>query len=117
MLEELDPVIERELTYLCGKHQIPVTVYGKLTGHTPNAGENTNENVMQSIAQYLNLPSMAQENPLPQPPTLPIRPPTLCAGCPHRASFYAVKQAMNGKKAVFSGDIGCYTLGVSLIHI
>jgi indolepyruvate ferredoxin oxidoreductase alpha subunit len=39
------------------------------------------------------------------------RPPVLCAGCPHRASFYAVKQAMKGKKAVFCGDIGCYTLG------
>ena len=35
----------------------------------------------------------------------------LCAGCPHRASFYAVKQAMKGQKAVFAGDIGCYTLG------
>ena len=31
--------------------------------------------------------------------------------CPHRASFYAVKQAMKGKKAYFCGDIGCYTLG------
>ena len=35
----------------------------------------------------------------------------LCAGCPHRASFYAVKKAMKGQKAVFTGDIGCYTLG------
>ena len=45
------------------------------------------------------------------PPDLPVRPPVLCAGCPHRASFYAVKQAMKGKKSVFCGDIGCYTLG------
>lgn len=44
-------------------------------------------------------------------PPLPVRPPVLCAGCPHRASFYAVKQAMKGRKAVFCGDIGCYTLG------
>ncbi|MBQ5311303.1 MAG: 4Fe-4S binding protein, partial [Oscillospiraceae bacterium] len=42
---------------------------------------------------------------------LHARPPVLCAGCPHRASFYAVKTAMKGKKAVFCGDIGCYTLG------
>ena len=40
-----------------------------------------------------------------------MRPPVLCAGCPHRASFYAVKQAMKGKKAYICGDIGCYTLG------
>jgi indolepyruvate ferredoxin oxidoreductase alpha subunit len=35
----------------------------------------------------------------------------LCAGCPHRASFFAVKEAAKERKAVFSGDIGCYTLG------
>ncbi|MFR6497007.1 MAG: hypothetical protein ACLUOF_11960 [Ruminococcus sp.] len=45
------------------------------------------------------------------PPQLPVRPPVLCAGCPHRASFFAVKEAMKGKKSVFCGDIGCYTLG------
>ena len=42
------------------------------------------------------------------------RPPVLCAGCPHRASFFAVKKAMRGKRATFSGDIGCYTLGNAL---
>ena len=40
-----------------------------------------------------------------------MRPPVLCAGCPHRGSFYAVKQAMKGEKTVYCGDIGCYTLG------
>jgi len=40
-----------------------------------------------------------------------VRPPVLCAGCPHRASFFAVKEAAKGRSAVFSGDIGCYTLG------
>ena len=59
--------------------------------------------------------------PLPVPP-LPIRPPVLCAGCPHRASFYAVKRAMeklnqelpDGQdpvEGIYCGDIGCYTLG------
>ena len=44
-------------------------------------------------------------------PELPVRPPVLCAGCPHRASFYAVKKAMAGRKTFYCGDIGCYTLG------
>jgi indolepyruvate ferredoxin oxidoreductase alpha subunit len=35
----------------------------------------------------------------------------LCAGCPHRASFLAVKAALGRRKATWSGDIGCYTLG------
>jgi indolepyruvate ferredoxin oxidoreductase alpha subunit len=51
----------------------------------------------------------------PTAPALPLRPPVLCAGCPHRGSFFAVKEAVRthgrGRKAVFSGDIGCYTLG------
>lgn len=42
---------------------------------------------------------------------LPVRPPVLCAGCPHRGSFYAVKRALGKKPAVLCGDIGCYTLG------
>ena len=37
------------------------------------------------------------------------RPPVLCAGCPHRGLFYAIKQL----KVTVSGDIGCYTLGAS----
>lgn len=41
----------------------------------------------------------------------PARPPVLCAGCPHRGSFYAVKQALGKRDAVLCGDIGCYTLG------
>ena len=41
-----------------------------------------------------------------------MRPPVLCAGCPHRASFYEAKVATKDcKKAIYCGDIGCYTLG------
>lgn len=42
---------------------------------------------------------------------LPLRPPVMCAGCPHRAVFYALKKIT--KKKIYAGDIGCYTLGVS----
>ena len=41
---------------------------------------------------------------------IPVRPPVLCAGCPHRGLFYALKKA--GVETV-TGDIGCYTLGAS----
>jgi indolepyruvate ferredoxin oxidoreductase alpha subunit len=44
--------------------------------------------------------------------TLPPRPPVLCVGCPHRATFYALKKVFT-KAAIYVGDIGCYTLGVS----
>lgn len=107
--EELDPVLETELTLLCGKHHLPLTIRGKKTGDNVLAGENSVAEIKNSVSRALNLP--IPEEKAPEMPPLPVRPPVLCAGCPHRASFYAVKQAMKGKKAVFSGDIGCYTLG------
>lgn len=109
-LEELDPVIERELTYICGKYHLPVKILGKLTHNTANAGENTRDSVNTYIRTFLDLPVKEQPK-LTDVPPLPVRPPVLCAGCPHRASFYAVKKAMQGRKTIFCGDIGCYTLG------
>ena len=108
-IEELDPVIERALTYVCGKYGLQVKIRGKLTGDIPPSGENSREIVARAVADYVGL---KQESPdYPAPPDLPVRPPVLCAGCPHRASFYAVKMAMKGQKTIYCGDIGCYTLG------
>ena len=113
-IEELDPVIERALLHICGKYGLQVKILGKLTGDIPPSGENTMEIVNKALGAFLGqaeeeLTPAARE--LPEPPALPVRPPVLCAGCPHRASFYAVKQAMKGKKTIYCGDIGCYTLG------
>lgn len=111
VLEELDPVIERELTFLCGKHGLSVRIFGKLSHHIAPAGENTRDSVGAALDTFLGLEPTTGLTERPAPPALPVRPPVLCAGCPHRASFYAVKQAMKGQKAFFAGDIGCYTLG------
>ena len=122
-IEELDPVIERALVYVCGKYTLNVRIRGKLTGDIPPSGENSMEVVRGALAEFLrsseaNPEADADESAaapdaagLPKPPALPVRPPVLCAGCPHRASFYAVKAAMRGKKTIYCGDIGCYTLG------
>lgn len=128
-VEELDPVIERELTYICGKYHLQTRILGKLTGHIQRAGENTRDSVKEAVFRFAkddieanNTDSMTEEKlwsfqndrvniPEFKAPALPVRPPVLCAGCPHRASFYAVKKAMEGENAVFCGDIGCYTLG------
>ena len=111
-IEELDPVIERELTHVCGKYGLNVRIRGKRTGDIAPSGENTVDSVAVALAEFLgdaSLRTTAAE--LPELPPLPVRPPVLCAGCPHRASFYAVKQAMKGRKTFYGGDIGCYTLG------
>ena len=117
VLEELDPVIEKALVYIAGKYHLPVVIKGKLTYDTKNAGENSVESIKADLAKFMpeceelaEAISANQQNDA-EAPNLPIRPPVLCAGCPHRASFYAVKQATKGRKAVYSGDIGCYTLG------
>ena len=110
VIEELDPVIEKELVYIAGKYHLNVTVKGKLTGDTETAGENSPNLVAGYLDRFLGR-TPAGKADLPAPPPIPVRPPVLCAGCPHRASFYAVKTAMKGKKTIFCGDIGCYTLG------
>lgn len=108
-VEELDPAIERALLQVCGKHGLDVRIRGKLTGDIAPAGENTVESVGAALASFLGTGTQP-DAPVPAP-QLPVRPPVLCAGCPHRASFYAVKRAMRDRKTVYCGDIGCYTLG------
>ena len=108
-LEELSPYLEEQLLKLAGKHGLSVKVYGKLTGHVPHMGENSADSIAEILRKYLNIEESAHD--VPALPKLPVRPPVLCAGCPHRASFYAVKKAMAGEKTYYCGDIGCYTLG------
>lgn len=112
-IEELDPVIERELIYIAGKYHLPVKILGKLSHHVKNSGENTRDSVLSDIAAFMGrqLPEQGENGQAVPAPELPVRPPVLCAGCPHRASFYAVKKAMQGRKTIFCGDIGCYTMG------
>ncbi|MDD2648253.1 MAG: indolepyruvate ferredoxin oxidoreductase subunit alpha [Eubacteriales bacterium] len=107
-LEELDPVCEDALIAICGRKHLPTDILGKRTGDAITAGEYSVIAAACDIAAFLKLPFEIKPQ---EAAAVPPRPPVLCAGCPHRASFYAVKQAMKGKKTVFSGDIGCYTLG------
>ncbi|MBP0961563.1 MAG: indolepyruvate ferredoxin oxidoreductase subunit alpha [Oscillospiraceae bacterium] len=108
--EELSPYVENQLLKVAGKHHLPVKILGKATGHGVLAGENSSDYAAEIISQFLGetLPEKLDISDLPE---LPVRPPVLCAGCPHRASFYAVKKAMAGRKTFYCGDIGCYTLG------
>ncbi len=187
VVEELDPVIERELVFLCGRRGWRRAVHGKLDGTFPYEGEQSVEAVLAALERLAGagngegaggtgnvegatgagdgegdgagdsesvgnagggegggakaaLASAGAISPftkdggagenanagapgerdgtgaaaadgLVPKPELPARPPVLCAGCPHRASFLAVKRAVGTRKAAFCGDIGCYTLG------
>lgn len=109
VIEELDPYIERHLVYVCGRAGLKVNIKGKITGDVARSGENLPDLVQKYVNAFMGWESNASE--AVKTPELPVRPPVLCAGCPHRASFYAVKKAMKGKETIFAGDIGCYTLG------
>lgn len=82
-------------------------VRGKVSGAVPRVGELLPETIEPLVAQFAGVqattPTMAQA---------PGRRPTLCAGCPHRASFFAIKKA--APKGIYTSDIGCYTLGLNL---
>ncbi len=68
--------------------------------------------VRRAVAEYFGVPYQAPAVlELSDLPALPGRPPNLCAGCPHRATYYAVKEVF-GTEAINPTDIGCYTLGL-----
>ena len=87
-------------------------IIGKRSGDVPVAGELTAVTVSEIISRISGKDLRIAQRALPEEqPEMPVRPPVLCAGCPHRGAFYAVKSATRGRPAVYCGDIGCYTLG------
>lgn len=111
VIEEQDPVVEEQMIQLAFAQGIEIPISGKLDGIVPREGEFNVDKVMKMIQQFLGM-AKNKETSIGLPP-LPVRQPALCAGCPHRASFFAFKEAAKGLDAVFTGDIGCYTLGVT----
>ena len=114
VFEELDHVIEDELTVRAGRTHASYEVLGKLTGDTRDRGENDVDDAITRLASFFGLSDSLGESlkvPAPFDEPLPVRPPVLCAGCPRRDRFYAVKRALGKTPAVLCGDIGCYTLG------
>ncbi len=68
--------------------------------------------VRQNIATYFEIEYTPKEKvSLDNIPQIPMRPPNLCSGCSHRATFYEVKQAAQDMDIICPTDIGCYTLG------
>jgi len=118
IIEELDPLVEEQVIAIAWKYNLQSVIMGKLDGLVPGAGEFNVDIVRNALTKAFNLPTVTElqtaTDLVAQPVQLPARSPILCSGCPHRASFYAFKEAVKGTDAVFCGDIGCYTLGVSL---
>ncbi|NHM27134.1 indolepyruvate ferredoxin oxidoreductase subunit alpha [Desulfofundulus sp. TPOSR] len=115
VVEEQEPVVEDQVIHLAWRHSLPVGVAGKHNGLVPREGELDVDKVTAILYKYFGFVGMEQAaagNTVRRAPDLPLRTPVLCAGCPHRAVFYGFKEALKDYDPVFTGDIGCYTLGV-----
>ena len=110
IVEELEPYLEKEVYYIAKKYGCDVEILGKISGHFPRNFEYDNDVVADGILKILG--RTRESRGLQSKFNAPLRPPVLCPGCPHRASYYAVKKALRGKDVIFSTDIGCYTLGI-----
>jgi indolepyruvate ferredoxin oxidoreductase alpha subunit len=112
VVEELEPINEEEFKAIAQENGIHIPIKGKGVGGLSRLWEYDPRLVRGAVAAMFGLehkaPAVVEVSDLPP---LPGRPPTLCAGCPHRATFYAVKEVY-GADAVNPTDIGCYTLGL-----
>lgn len=102
VVEELEPFIEEFVNGL------GIKITGK--GLFPAMGEFSTGLIRSKFVEAGELPpadDTALGKPLSDLPSVPMRPPVLCPGCPHRGVFYTLRKL----KLVVTGDIGCYTLG------
>lgn len=113
VVEEGEPFMEEAVKALAQEEGLTLPINGKGEKLFSRLYEFDPAGVRQRIAVYFDLPYTPTSIPdLSDVPEVPARPPNLCAGCSHRATFYAVKKATEGMETIFPSDIGCYTLGI-----
>ena len=116
VVEEVEPVMEKEILAIVGKHNIEKKVFGKLDGTLPRIYEYNPDIVSVGIAKIVNKGIIKREK-FTTKLSLPLRPPVLCPGCPHRGTSFALKKAIKKLKLkeeeiIYSSDIGCYALAI-----
>jgi indolepyruvate ferredoxin oxidoreductase alpha subunit len=120
VVEELEPFVENHVKVIAQEAAIQVKIHGK--DMVPVVSELSTRKVTEALMKLTGAQppiDFAKIDALIKAtvPMLPERPPTMCAGCPHRASFHAINVAARKVKKdlgekVLTGDIGCYSLGV-----
>ncbi len=109
VVEELEPYLEDSVKKIAHENGIWLEVHGK--DILPRELEFTPEIVKRAVYKFVKKDYKQENLKVDINIPVPERPPVLCAGCPHRALFYAIKKVT--KKKVHTGDIGCYTLGLA----
>lgn len=118
IVEELEPYLEMQIRAIAQNSAPNVEIYGKMgKQYFPKEGEFSTRTVVTGLVEITRrkLPldfRRIDEKYAEIVRGLPSRPPILCAGCPHRASFYVMKRVA-GEAAIYPTDIGCYALGIA----
>jgi indolepyruvate ferredoxin oxidoreductase alpha subunit len=115
VVEELSPYLETNATAIAKDANPKLKIFGKLSGHFSEALEYNTSIVSETFAKILGLKLPADPRRIVEMAEelkegLPDRWPTFCPGCPHRATFYALRQALKGRKHILATDIGCYSM-------
>jgi len=122
-VEEVDPFLENNVKELFAQHCMDLGLkrfYGKASGTMPSAGEISPEIVSSALQSLLKVAyqprpeDYASKAHEAAAELVPARALGFCAGCPHRATYWAVKTALalDGREGFVLGDIGCYGLGM-----
>jgi indolepyruvate ferredoxin oxidoreductase alpha subunit len=100
VIEETYPVLELQIT---DRRKVE----GRLSGAVPPQGE-----LVPELVEDIILKTIGETPDDRESPKIKSRRPSLCPGCPHRPAFYMIKNIFD--EAVYTGDIGCYTLGINM---
>jgi indolepyruvate ferredoxin oxidoreductase alpha subunit len=120
IVEEVLPFLEENVkTLVAGMlKEIGIkTFYGKMDGTLPSVGELNPDLVVGALSKilkikYKTLPASYNREIQKIVPMVPLRELTFCPGCPHRASFWNIHNALqlDGREGIVCGDIGCYAM-------
>jgi indolepyruvate ferredoxin oxidoreductase alpha subunit len=109
VFEELEPIVEEQVKMIAQDAGLPVSIFGKTNGFVSREGELDVSAFLETLRKVFDLQVEPETSGLAL--ELAPRPPALCAGCSHRATFYSMKKVF-GNDAIYPSDIGCYTLGI-----
>jgi indolepyruvate ferredoxin oxidoreductase alpha subunit len=122
-VEEVDPFLENNVKELAAEWSPEIgswNFYGKSSGHVHPFGEINPDLIINALSKVMDKPYAPREanygkKALEMTKSLvPGRDLGFCAGCPHRATFWAIKNALklDGRGGFVTGDIGCYSIGL-----
>jgi indolepyruvate ferredoxin oxidoreductase alpha subunit len=112
VIEEGEAFMEEAVKAFAQEDGVIIPINGKSKELFSRLSEYDPAMVRQNIASYFGIDYTAPEKlSMADVPPIPMRPPNLCSGCSHRATFYEVQQAAKGMDIICPNDIGCSTLG------